>query len=174
MPRLSPAQASAIRYLLQLPGAPTPARATLDSLTRAGILTGADARRRVHPAHRAELCGPGGLTDTERAVVEAALQRWRQWDIDTALADQEESACRRLVDSLPERLRHRVVGKHLSLDGLDTAARFAAVSLDDDARRARERAAQATLDAELHEADAATLRELAAAARATPRPTPGA
>ncbi len=172
MPTLSPAQANAVRWLLGLP-AHAPARQTWDSLTRAGIVvsSGGDTRRRVHPEDRAALCGPGGLTDAERAVVEARLASWRQWDLEEAAANQEAAACRRLVEGLPQRLRHRVYSSRLTLDNLDIAARFSAASLDDDASRARERAARATLDAELHEADAAALRELAAAARATPRPT---
>ena len=174
MPHLSPTQAAAVRYLLQLPGTTTPARTTLDSLRRAGVVAGTDTRQRVAREHRAELCGPGGLTDAERVVVDAALERWRRWDLEDAAADQEAAACRRLVDSLPERLRHRVAGRRDTLDSLSTAARSAATNSDDDAARARERAARAASDAELHEADAATLRDLAAAALATPRPTTGA
>lgn len=175
MPTLSPAQANAIRWLLGLP-AHVPARPTWDSLTRAGIVvsSGGDARRRVHPEHRAELCGPGGLTDTERAVVEARLTSWRQWDLDGAAADQEAAACRRLVDSLPERLRHYGAASERSLDRLAERAAGYADSVARDAANCRAEAARITSRAESYEADAAALRELAAAARATPRPTIGA
>lgn len=174
MPRLSLTQAAAVRYLLGLPGCTKPARATLDSLTRAGITTGTDDRRRVHPDHRAALCGPGGLSDAERAMVEATLERWRRWDIEHAAADQEASHCRQLVDSLPEHLRHYGAASERSLDRLAARVAGYAESVARSAADCRAEAARATCRAESYEADAATLRDLAEAARATPRPTPGA
>lgn len=173
MPRLSPTQASAIRYLLQLPGTTTPARTTILSLMRSGVLVGPEARQRVAREHRAELCGPAGLTDAERAVVDAALERWRRWDLEALAAHQEADACRRLVDSLPERLQHYGAGVR-GLDILaDRVTRYAE-SAANTAADCRAEAARVTHRAESYEADAATLRDLAEAARATPRPTAGA
>lgn len=174
MPRLTPAQSIAIRYLLGLPGAAKPARATLDSLTRAGLAAGTDDRRRVHPDHRAELCSTDGLTAAEVATVQAALERWRRWDLEHAAADQEASQCRRLVDSLPADLRHYVAAGERTLDRLATIATNAAESVARTAAQCRDDAARLNDRAERYEADAATLRDLAAAALATPRPTPGA
>ena len=171
MPRLSPTQAAAVRYLLQLPGTTTPARTTLDSLRRAGVLAGIDARQRVAREHRAELCGPGGLTDAERVVVDAALERWRRWDLEELAADQEAAACRRLVDSLPEHLRHYGAASERSLDRLARRGADYAESVARSAADCRAEAARVTRRAESYEADAATLRDLAAAALATPRPT---
>lgn len=175
MPRLSPAQASAVRYLLGLP-APLPTNSTISSLTRAGlVVVGADnRRRRVHPEHRAELCGPAGLTDTERATVDATLELWRRWDVEHAAADQEASQCRRLVDSLPGHLGHYVAAGERTLDRLATVATNAADSLARSAADSRAEAARVLQRAERYEADAATLRDLATAALATPRPTTGA
>lgn len=174
MPRLSPAQASAVHYLLRLPGTTRPTRTTLDSLTRAGVVVGADTRQRVAPEHRAELCGPGGLTDAERATVDATLELWRRWDVEHAAADQEASQCRRLVDSLPGHLGHYVAAGERTLDRLATVATNAADSLARSATDSRAEAARILQHAERYEADAATLRDLAAAALATPRPTTGA
>lgn len=171
MPRLSPAQAAAVRYLLRLPGTTRPTRTTLDSLTRAGVVVGADARQRVAPEHRAELCGPGGLTDAERATVDATLELWRRWDRDDAAADQEAAACRLLFDSLPEHLRHYGAASERSLDRLATRVANYAESVARSAADCRAEAARATRRAENYEADAATLRDLAATALATPRPT---
>ena len=174
MPHLSPTQASAIRYLLQLPGTTTPARTTILSLMRSGVLVGPEARQRVSREHRAELCGPGGLTDAERVVVDAALERWRRWDLEDVAADQEAAACRRLVDSLPEHLRHYGAASERSLDRLATRVAGYADSLARTAADSRAEAARVTRRAESYEADTATLRDLAAAALATPRPTIGA
>lgn len=180
MPRLSPTQASAVRYLLRLPGTTRPTRTTLDSLTRAGVVVGTDTRQRVAPEHRAELCGPGGLTDAERATVDATLELWRRWDREDLAADQEASQCRRLVDSLPSYLRHYAVAnlQHgtlmRSLADLAESASAGATSADRSATDCRAEAARILQRAERYEADAATLRDLAAAALATPRPTTGA
>lgn len=173
MPRLSPAQASAVRYLLGLP-APLPTNSTIGSLTRAGIVVvGADnCRRRVHPEHRAELCGPAGLTDTERATVDATLELWRRWDREDLAADEEASLCRQLVDGLPGHLRHHASTGYQRPD-LARLAAGATQAADSHARTAadcRAEAARLTRRAESHEADAAALRDLAAAALATPRP----
>lgn len=175
MPRLSPAQASAVRYLIGLP-APLPTNSTIGSLTRAGLIV-ADAdsrRRRVHPDHRAALCDTACMTDAEVATVNAALERWRRWDVEHAAADQEAAACRRLVDSLPEHLRHYGAASERSLDRLATRVASYAESVSRSAADCRAEAARATRRAESYEADAATLRDLAAAALATPRPTTGA
>ena len=174
MPRLSATQASAVRYLLQLPGTNTPARTTILSLMRSGVVVGPDARQRVDREHRAELCGPAGLTDAERAVVDAALERWRRWDLEALAAHQEADACRRLVDSLPEHLRHYGAASERSLDRLATRVADYAESVARSAADYRAEAARVTRRAESYEADAATLRDLAEAARATPRPTTGA
>lgn len=175
--RLSPTQAAAVRYLLWLPGATLTARTTLESLRRSGVVVGADTRRRVHPEHRAELCGPAGLTDAERVVVDAALERWRRWDLEEAAADQEAAAGRRLVDSLPGHLRHYAVVRlqtgalPSSLADLAETADSAAGGIERSVTDCRTEAARVTSRAESYEADAATLRDLAAAALATPRPT---
>ena len=172
--RLSPTQAAAVRYLLQLPGTTTPARTTLDSLRRAGVVVGIDARQRVAREHSAELCGPGGLTDAERVVVDAALERWCRWDLEDVAADQEAAACRRLTEGLPAALQHYVTTSDRRLNRLATVATNAAASLARSAADCRAEAARVMQRAESYEADAATLRDLAAAALATPRPTIGA
>lgn len=180
MPRLTPAQSSAIRYLLGLPGAAKPARTTLGSLNRAGLTAGTDDRRRVHPAYRAALCDTAGMTAVEEAMVQATLELWRRWDVEHAAADQEASHCRRLVDSLPADLRHYAVtnlhrgARAQSLADLAEAVTNAAANLDRYATSTRAEAVRLTERAERYEADAATLRDLAAAALATPRPTTGA
>ena len=172
--RLSPTQTAAVRYLLQLPGTTTPARTTIDSLRRAGVIVGADTRCRLAPEHRAAHCTAGGLTDAEHVVVDGALERWRRWDLEELAADQEAAACRRLVDSLPEHLRHYGAASERSLDRLATRAAGYADSLARTAADSRAEAARVTRRAESYEADAATLRDIAAAALATPRPTIGA
>ena len=176
MPRLSTTQASAVRYLLRLPGTTRPTRTTLDSLTRAGVVVGTDTRQRVAPEHRAELCGLAGLTDTERATVDAALEIWRRWDREDLAADEEAGLCRRLVDSLPSHLRHHASTGYQRPDlaRIAEAASQAADSFTRSATDSRAEAARLTRRAEAHETDAATLRDLAAAALATPRPTTGA
>ena len=83
--RLSPTQAAAVRYLLQLPGTTTPARTTIDSLRRAGVIVGADTRCRLAPEHRAAHCTAGGLTASEAVAVEAALARDGGFTITPAL-----------------------------------------------------------------------------------------
>ena len=172
--RLSPTQAAAVRYLLQLPGTTTPARTTIDSLRRAGVIVGADTRCRLAPEHRAAHCTAGGLTASEAVAVEAALERWRRWDLEDVAADQEAAACRRLVDSLPEHLRHYGAAAERSLDRLATRVAGYAESVARSAADCRAEAARVLQRAESYEADTATLRDLAAAALATPRPTIGA
>ena len=172
--RLSPTQAAAVRYLLQLPGTTTPARTTIDSLRRAGVIVGADTRCRLAPEHRAAHCTAGGLTDAERVVVDGALERWRRWDLEDVAADQEAAACRRLTEGLPAALQHYVTTSDRRLNRLATVATNAAASLARSAADCRAEAARVMQRAESYEADAATLRDLAAAALATPRPTIGA
>lgn len=167
---LTQSQADAIRYLLGLPIA-MPARRTMESLYRADIVVGPEWQLRVAPDHRARLCSVGGLTDAQAATVAATLARWRRWDLEAAAAEQETSQANQLIQGLPGHLRQWLRASHA--DALTSLAADATVIADKAAAAAgdfRRRAAEAIRAAEIQEADAAALRDLVEAAKATPRP----